>query len=374
MLAESLNRHRGRYRDSWARRMGVCIAGVVACLLAGAGSAQDWDVPPRAVPPPKAASEQLSEHLASLPTPDAAAAGMAVPADRAGWIALARMIDQQWIEQTDALAATLPVSVAEDRIAGVPVHRLTPAQPDPRFANMVYLDLHGGAYVFGRGSGALREALLVADRVGVEVVAVDYRMPPIAEPFPAALDDALTVYLELVAEYGSENIAVGGTSAGGGLTLALVHRLQALELPLPAALYVGTPWADLTKTGDTQFTNEGIDNILVTWDGTLGAAAALYVGVNDWRDPLLSPVYGDFTEFPPTMLVSGTRDLFLSDVVRVHRALRAANVDADLHVYEGLAHAEYYILENSPESSDTYRELKAFLLNHLTGDEPEAQP
>jgi acetyl esterase/lipase len=207
--------------------------------------------------------------------------------------------------------------------------------------------------------------LLVAERLGIAVIAVDYRMPPMDEPFPAAVDDAVRVYLELLESYDASAIAVGGTSAGGGLTLALVHRLKAIGAPLPGALYAGTAWADLTKTGDTLYTNEGLDRILVQYEGGLQAAAALYVGVSDWKDPLVSPVYGDFAGFPPTILTTGTRDLFLSDVVRTHRKMRAAGVEADLHVYEAMSHAGYAIWTDTPESRDMYSEVGAFLAGHL---------
>ncbi len=113
-------------------------------------------------------------------------------------------------------------------------------------------------------------------------------------------------------------MALGGTSAGGGLALAATQKLRQLGLDLPGALWAGTPWADLTKTGDSQFTNEGIDRMLVTYDGILEAAAKLYAGSQDLKTTLISPVYGTFEGFLPTYLVTGTRDLFLSDTVRVH--------------------------------------------------------
>ena len=160
-------------------------------------------------------------------------------------------------------------------------------------------------------------------------------------------------------------MALGGTSAGGGLALATTQKLRALGLDLPGALWAGTPWADLTKTGDSQFTNEGIDRLLVTYDGILEQAAKLYAGGQDLKTPLISPVYGSFEDFPPTYLVTGTRDLFLSDTVRVHRKLRAAGVVADLNVYEALSHGGYALGARSPEAQQAYGELGAFLMSHL---------
>ena len=138
-----------------------------------------------------------------------------------------------------------------------------------------------------------------------------------------------------------------------------------MDLPLPGAIYAGTPWSDLTKTSDSLFTNEGIDRVLVTYDGLLKGAAKIYAASTDMKDPLISPVYGEFTGFPPTILITGTRDLFLSDTARVHRKMRNAGVVADLHVFEGMSHAEYLFVLESSESSETTSEVVRFFNIHL---------
>ncbi|RYY14716.1 MAG: alpha/beta hydrolase, partial [Alphaproteobacteria bacterium] len=159
--------------------------------------------------------------------------------------------------------------------------------------------------------------------------------------------------------------AIFGTSTGGGMTLAMVLRAKAEGLPLPAAIAPGTPWADLTETGDTYATNEWVDNILVTWKGWLGRAALLYAAGHDLKDPMLSPIYGDFSGFPPAILTSGTRDLFLSNTVRTHRKLRRAGVEADLNVYEGMSHAEYALNADAPETKEAFTDIATFFDKHL---------
>jgi acetyl esterase/lipase len=198
----------------------------------------------------------------------------------------------------------------------------------------------------------------------MQVLSVDYRMPP-HHPFPAGLDDVVTVYQHLLTDRPAKSMVLGGTSAGGGLILAAIHKLIKLGLDVPGALYAGTPWTDLTKTGDSYYTNEGIDRLLVTYDGILAAAAHLYAGDYDLKDPLISPVYGDFHGFPPTFLLTGTRDLFLSNTVRAHIKLRQAGAVADLLVYEGVSHGDYATEATSPESLHAYAEMNAFLLRHL---------
>ena len=147
--------------------------------------------------------------------------------------------------------------------------------------------------------------------------------------------------------------------------LALVLRAKKEGVPLPGATAPGTPWSDMTKTGDTFFTNEMVDNILVSNDGWLGDAAKLYANGHDLKDPQLSPIYGDYAGFPPTILTSGTRDLFLSNTVRVHRKLRQAGVVADLHVFEGQSHGQYGGDPAAPETKEHFGELTKFFDKYL---------
>jgi acetyl esterase/lipase len=149
------------------------------------------------------------------------------------------------------------------------------------------------------------------------------------------------------------------------MTLAMVLRAKLEHLPLPGAIAPGTPWSDMTKTGDSFYANEMLDNVLVSDDGFLHAAALLYANGHDLKDPLLSPVYGDMHGFPPTILTSGTRDLFLSNTVRVHRKLREAGVEAVLQVFEGESHAQYYRDINAPETKEYNAEIAGFFDRHL---------
>ncbi len=195
------------------------------------------------------------------------------------------------------------------------------------------------------------------------VVYADYRLAP-DFPYPAAIDDAVKVYRGLLETMPAERIGVFGTSTGGAMTLILTLRARAEGLPLPAAIAPGTPWTDLTKTGDSYFVNEGVDNVLISYDGWLGEAARVYAGGHDLKDPMLSPVYGDVSGFPPTLLTSGTRDLFLSNTVRMHLKLRQAGVPADLIVFEGLSHAQYH-MALMPEATFHFTELGRFFGRNL---------
>ena len=344
------------------------VASTVTVYVGTAGAAvgdeRTWGIGNRTLPAPAAASDALRGAIESSPIPDVAESRKRVPAGESEWLALIAQQRSQASIQARAMAERLEVSVHADQLAGVDVHHLAPRRVVPHHARHLFVYVHGGGYVFGAGDSGIMEAALIAGRLKMRVLSIDYRMPP-EDSFPAAVDDVIAVYRHLLSTRSAKSMAMGGTSAGGGLTLATVHKLIALNLKVPGAVYAGTPWADLTKTGDTLFSIEGIDRVLVTYDGILRGAARLYAGEHDLKNPLISPVYGDFNGFPPAYLVTGTRDLFLSDTARTHRKLRVAGVPAELNVYEGFAHGDYLFVTDSPESRQVYSELDAFLLMHL---------
>lgn len=260
--------------------------------------------------------------------------------------------------------ATLGVSIEATLLGGVKAFVLTPDPISESHRNQLVFHIHGGGYVFGAGESGTGEAALMAAYGGYKVVAIDYRMPPDA-PYPAAMDDVTAAWKALIATTDPKLIAVEGTSTGGGMTLALMLRLKAEGLPLPGAIAPGSPWSDMTETGDSYKTNEWIDNLLVSYGGYLSRAAQLYAHGHDLKDPQLSPIYGDFHGLPPAILTAGTRDLFLSNTVRAHRKLRQAGMAADLQVYEGLSHAQFTSDLSAPVTKEAFTEIARFFDLHL---------
>jgi monoterpene epsilon-lactone hydrolase len=258
----------------------------------------------------------------------------------------------------------LKVKVEKTTIDGVRAFVVTPETIRPENRNRLLIHMHGGCYVLNPGEAGLPEAIFMAGFGGFKVISVDYRMPPEAY-FPAALDDGMTVWKASVKATDPKNIAIFGTSAGGALTLEMVLRAKQEGLALPGAIAPGTPMSDTTKTGDTFYTNELLDNVLVSRDGFCDAGAKVYANGQDLKDPMLSPVYGDVHGFPPTILTSGTRDLLLSNTVRVHRKLRQAGVEAVLQVYEGQSHAHYIRDDTAPETKEVFGEIASFFDKHL---------
>lgn len=309
-------------------------------------------VPARVIPLPTTISEQSRQVLANprmvmptqYPSQD----------DKAGWKALIADIDGHIEKMISAALPTQGYVVETRLIAGVTTYIVTPAnvsESDPR----VFLEFHGGGFALGGGESCRLMAIGMALRTGVRVVSVDYRMPP-DHPFPAALDDAMAVYRALLESYAPENIVVGGVSAGGGITAALALRARDEGVPMPAGLVMMTPGVDLTNSGDTFHTLLGIDPVLPT---PVSELFELYAGGTPLDHPYVSPVLGQFdASFPPTFLQSGTRDLLLSNTVRMHRALRKAGVEAELHVFEAMPHGGF---GGTPEDMEVTMELRRFL-------------
>ncbi len=328
-------------------------------------SSNGREVPARTIPVPATASPELQKQIARPIAPTLQMLQTTNPKTAEEWKQLVAAVNGQGAQMLAQMKKAFPVKVESGMMAGVKVYTVTPEAIPAENRSRSLVHLHGGGYVIGGGEVAAGEAILLAHYAKMKVISVDYRMPP-DHPFPAAVDDAVAVWKEVIKTTKPGSTGLGGTSAGGGLTLAMVHRLKELKLPLPGAIFGGTTWADLARTGDTVRTNENLDDVLPTHDGLLDAMARVYAGKEDLKHPLISPLYGDFKGFPPAILVTGTRDLLLSDTVRVHRKLRQAGVEAQLHVFEGLSHAEYIGLYNAPESKDAWTEIAGFFARHLS--------
>jgi monoterpene epsilon-lactone hydrolase len=342
---------------------------IAASIAAGAATIAPAQAQPD--PAPRQAPAKL------LPVPNTVSPGMraliaaplppgwnAIPQTPETWRRLAAQSAAEVMPHLPGLRAYLGVSVEETSIAGVRVYAVTPNDLPPENRDRLLIHVHGGGYVLYPGEAGAGEGMLMAGFGRFKVISVDYRMPPDA-PFPAALDDVMAVWRAALGLTDARKMAVFGSSAGGGLTLAMVLRAKQEGLPLPAAIAPGTPWSDMAGDGDSYAANEYVDNVLVSNGGWLGAAARLYAGPLDLREPLLSPVHGDFRGFPPAILTTGTRDLFLSNTVRAHRKLRRAGVEAVLQVFEGQSHAQYLADPYVPEAKEAFEEIARFFEAHL---------
>jgi acetyl esterase/lipase len=208
----------------------------------------------------------------------------------------------------------------------------------------------------------LIETTPIANLTQTKVVAVLYRLAP-DHPFPAAVDDTVAVYKEMLKTYKPQNIGLYGTSAGAILTAEVAARLRQLGLPLPAALGIFSGSGDFSRTGDSMylFGLWGLSGPMNRWVGKHDTG---YSGTTDLKDPVLSPIYSDLKGFPPTLFLTSGRDLLLSSTVNLQRAFLHAGVNAQLVVFDGLPHA-FWNNWNLPESQETYRMITDFFNQQL---------
>jgi acetyl esterase/lipase len=339
---------------------------IIEQVSAQPASAGTREVPARTLPIPDTVSPQMQVLIGRPVNPRHNLS----PKTTAEWKAIVDEAARTVVAGLPRLREALGVTVEPTTIAGVKAFIVAPKSIPSNNRERVLLHLHGGVRVFNPGESGTREAILMAGFAGYKVISVDYRMPP-DFPFPAALDDAFAVYRDLLKTTKPENIGIFGASAGGSLTLTTLLRAKMENLPMPGAIAPGTPTVDLTKTGDSLFTNAFVDNVLGTQDGYIRATALLYANGRDLKDPLLSPIYGDVRGFPPAILTSGTRDLYLSNTVRMHRKLRAAGVEAGLQVWEGQSHVDYMADINAPETKEYHDEVARFFDRYLGKAGPE---
>lgn len=266
-----------------------------------------------------------------------------------------------WQARAGGLSRTLyPVNLAESTMAGVPVRIITPvSDTDP---DHVLLNLHGGG--FNSDSGSLTETIPLANLTKMKVVAVLYRLSP-EHPFPAALDDAVAVYKELLKTYKPEHIAIYGTSAGAVLTAEVAADLK-LALPMPGALGVFSGLGDFSREGDSEamYALGGLSGHLDP-PPPHPTTGEYIQGNTDLRDPILSPLFSDLRNMPPTLFITSGRDLLLSGTTILHRAfIRAGNDKARLIVFEGLPHA-FWNDANLPESKEAYGYMAQFFMKNM---------
>jgi acetyl esterase/lipase len=338
----------------------TALAGVQGTALADQRALAPLQVPAKSLPVPTDVSPEMQKIIAAPPNP----AWNVLWKTGEEWRAAANASADKVDKTIPAMLERLHVTMHPATMNGVRVFVLTPNVVAPEHRDKLLIHVHGGCYELFPGESGTTEAIIMAGLGHYKVISVDYRMPPEGY-FPAALDDAMTVYKAVLKTTDPKDVAVFGTSAGGALVLEMMLRAKQEGLQLPGAIAPGTPMSDVTKTGDSFYTNEKVDNVLVSRNGFCDAATLVYAHGHDLKDPLLSPVYGDMHGFPPAILTTGTRDLLLSNTVRVHRKLREAGVDAQLEVFEGLSHAQYQFDDRVPETKEAFGEITEFFDKHL---------
>lgn len=307
---------------------------------------------------PTTVSPEAQAYLASNPWGDAPMPAEPMPM----WVT--REATDAAFEGLNAMARQMyPVSVEEVRIAGVRCNRITPLDMPAANRGKVLLNMHGGGFVIGANCQV--EAIPVAHLAQVEVIAIDYRLAP-EHPYPAALDDILAVYREVLKDHQSEQVGIYGNSAGGFLTGQALVRIQQEGLPMPSCAGIISAGGNLENFGDTRqiFTLSGFyGNHGFPLDHEQSEVRA-YLGGADPKNPVLAPETTDLSAFPPSLFISGTRDALLSATANFHRAMLRAGKKAELVVFDAMPHGHFYAL-HLPESRETYDVMVKFFLENL---------
>jgi monoterpene epsilon-lactone hydrolase len=252
-----------------------------------------------------------------------------------------RLHTDAWRAKDSAEARQLyPVNIEETTTAGVRTDIITPLSMPAENRSRVLINLHGGG--FNSDSGSLIEGVPISNLTKMKVVSVYYRLAP-ENPFPAAVDDVVAVYKDLLKTYKPKSIGIFGTSAGAILTCEVTAKLKQLGLPLPGALGIFSSLADFSRPGDSWqlFTLNGFPGALEPTDPKHPHEGE-YAANTDRKDPVLSPLFSDLQGWPPSLSVTSTRDILLSGTTIFHRALLGAGNDAQLVVFEALPHAFWY--------------------------------
>jgi acetyl esterase/lipase len=228
-------------------------------------------------------------------------------------------------------------NILEIMLDGVQVLDIKPQNWMDNGKVLVYT--HGGGYTFGSAISTLGSPVLTSNVTGLRVMSINYTVAPFSK-WNQTTDQIVSVIQMLKEQlgYSLDDIAVYGDSAGGGLITGSILKMRDRGLGLPAALVLWSPWLDLTGNGDTYFTLKQADPYL-SYDSYLRNAAGAYADHADQNNPYVSPVYGNFTRgYSPTLIQGGTREIFLSDFIRLYQALDQTDIPVMLDIYEGMSH------------------------------------
>jgi acetyl esterase/lipase len=270
------------------------------------------------------------------------------------------MVRREQSAQFEA-AFVMPAGVRAEAgtLGGVKVEWIV---PDGAASAPVLFHLHGGGYVMGTPAGSRAFTTEFALRTKARVVSIDYRLAP-EHPYPAAVDDAVAAYGALLATgISPKRIAIGGESAGGGLTVATLLAARDKGLAMPACAYAISPWTDLTCEARTFDTKAAVDPLLTR--KSLKDMGDAYIAAGDPRAPYASPNFGDLKGLPPLLIHVGSEEVLLDDSVVLHRRAEAAGMKTQIKIAEPMIHVWHMFHAILPEGGEAIGEIADFVTAH----------
>jgi monoterpene epsilon-lactone hydrolase len=305
----------------------------------------------------KAAQEVLKNLTMDMPT-------FVVPSsdDLKGWQKLNQQLSPMFMQMSQPIVDRYQPNITATKMGDVNVLDIKPN--DWRDNGKVLVYLHGGGYVMLDANSTLANAATMTNSTGLRVISIDYSLAP-ASKWNQMTDEVVSVIRALKDQgYSLDDIAMYGDSAGGGLVAGSVLKMTDEGVGMPAALVLWSPWTDLTGIGDTFFTLRDADPFLS--NDLAKKMAGAYANPSDQKNPYVSPVYGNFSNgFPPTLIQGGTKEMLLSDFIRLYQALDQAGTPVKLDIYEGMPHVFQTFFHNITESNIAITKTSDFLKEHL---------
>lgn len=300
--------------------------------------------------------KNLTMNMPSFATPD--------PDDLEGWKKLNQQINSVDIFESQSIIDSYQSNIIYTKLGGVNVIDVKPLDWNDNGKILVYL--HGGGYTFFSANSTLGAVIPVANTTGLRVISVDYTLAPFSK-WNQTTSEVVSVIQALIKEkdYSLEDIAMYGDSAGGGLVASSVLKIRDEGIGIPAAIVLWSPWTDITGSGDSYHTLKNADPFLPP-DFSLNNMADAYANPSDQKNPYVSPVYGNFSKgFPPTLIQGGTKEILLSDFIRLYQAIDQVNIPVKLDLYEGMPHDFQIFLYNTPETYTALSKMSKFLQQFL---------
>ena len=259
------------------------------------------------------------------------------------------------MDQIDRLPRPRRVDYVDTTVGGIPAIVATPTAVEP-VRHILYI--HGGAYVTGSPRSHIAMVANLAKRASATATVIDYRLAP-EHVYPAAIDDSVAAYRALASEIDPALITIAGDSAGGGAALSTVIALRDAGDHLPGALYLLSPWTDLTGSGESVVTRQEFDPML---DGSrLVGAAEIYAGTTPLDHPGVSPLFADLSGLPPMLIQTGMDEILLSDSIRFAEKAEAAGVDVTLDLADDMWHVYQAFARFMPEATQALIRAAVFI-------------
>jgi monoterpene epsilon-lactone hydrolase len=307
----------------------------------------------------KKAQEMLKNMTMNLPPSFVTPA----PDDLEGWKKLNQQLSSMPIYGSQLTVDSYKPNVTVTKLGNVNVLDVKPKDWKDNGKVLVYL--HGGGYTFFSANSTLGAVAPVANTTGLRVISVDYTLAPLSK-WNQTTSEVVSVIQALKDQgYSLNDIAMYGDSAGGGLVAGSVLKMRDGGIGIPAAIVLWSPWTDVTRSGDSHYTLKNADAFNAS-DSMLKNMADAYVNPSDQKNPYASPVYGNFSKgFPPTLIQGGTKEILLSDFIRLYQAIDQADIPVKLDIYEGMPHDFQIFLYNTTESNTSLSKMTNFLHHYL---------